>query len=79
MAVRVVVFVVLLALVDLGEVGRALSRFDWHYGLWFGLVATVLIAAFAFRWYLLLGRKVSFWHSLYATTVGLGGNMVLPA
>jgi hypothetical protein len=75
----VVIFVVLLALVDIGEVRRTVSRFDWHFGLWFGLVAAVLIATFAFRWYLLLGRKVSFGNSLYATTVGLGGNMVLPA
>lgn len=69
----------LLALVDLDDVRRAAHRFDWHYGPWFAALTGVLIAAFAFRWYVLLGRRVSFGKALYSTTLGLGGNMVLPA
>jgi hypothetical protein len=71
--------VLLLALVDLDGAYRTASRFDWHYAPWFAALAAVLIAVFAFRWQLFLSRRVSFVKALYATTIGLGGNMVLPA
>ena len=77
--VSLAVVALLLALVDLDDVRRAAHRFDWRYAPWFAAFTGVLIAAFAFRWYVLLGRRVSFGKALYSTTVGLGGNMVLPA
>jgi uncharacterized protein (TIRG00374 family) len=79
MTVSVVIFAALLSFVGLGGVRQSVAKFDWHYGPWFGLVATAFIAAFALRWYLLLGRETSFCNALTATTIGLGGNMVLPA
>jgi uncharacterized protein (TIRG00374 family) len=78
-AISVVIFTALLSLVDVSGVRQALAKLDWRMGPWLVLVAAALILAFSLRWYLFLGRRVGFTGALFATTVGLGGNMVIPA
>lgn len=77
--VSVTVIGALLAFVDLGSLKQQFVRFDWGQGPAFAGLILTLLAAFGFRWHLLLSRRLPAVRAFHDTCVGLGGNMVLPA
>ncbi|WCL48118.1 lysylphosphatidylglycerol synthase transmembrane domain-containing protein [Leptospira sp. GIMC2001] len=64
---------------DINEFAKL--RDKWNPYFLIPMVASNMfgIILFSLRWYFLLDRKISFFSSALIATIGLGGNMILPA
>lgn len=76
--VSIIAIYILISKTDLSELTK-LKDISYIYLLPFILFSTIGQVVFSFRWFLLLGRRVSFKNALFSYMIGAGGNMILPA